>query len=206
MPKTLTVQTYSLAELKEAHPEAYERVHERWKEGQSGDIPWSEETMDSLKAVVKACGGRLTDWSIGAYAQSHCSVSVDDEDGDTGKPKDARWFRREVLKPNGYIRANGHPYFPGNCAFTGYCADDTFLEAAYKALQEGETLTEALEGLADVAREMMEADLEQAESEESMEANWGDNRYLEDGEEAPNGYRSLTQATFTNHEHKKDSP
>src|SRR5690606_38737579 len=121
-----TIQVYSLAELKERFPEAYARVHERWKNN-LGDVPWAEETMDSLQAVVDAAGGSLEDWSIGAYARSYIRVRVDDEDED-GTPKDARWFRLNVLKPNGYVKKNGHVAFPGHCRFTGYYADDAFLE------------------------------------------------------------------------------
>ena len=176
MTKDITV--YTLEELKDANPEAFEKVHEKWKEG--CDTPWSDELLESLKAVVDACGGTLKNWSIGAYSPSSIDVRVNDEDEDDDA-KDARWFRLNVLKPHGYTKANGHAQFPGLCAFTGYCADDDLLEAVYKNLQAGDTLTEALEGLADVCRQHMEDDLEQHQQEDPMLANWGDRLFTIDG-------------------------
>lgn len=187
-----TVDVYKLTELKEVSPKGYERVHDRWREGCDGDS-WTSETMDSLKAVVEACNGTLRDWSIGAYSHSSMNVRAEDyTDEDEEAPrtlKDAEWFLHNVLKPHGYVKDTGFGRlsadFPGHCAFTGYCADDSFLEAAYKAMCSGETLTEALEGLASVASKMFEDDLEQEQDEESMLANWGDNEYTIDGEDAP---------------------
>lgn len=187
MPTTVTKTGYTLAELKESHPDAYARVHRKWQElTYSDSAPWSDETMDSLKAVVEACGGTLEDWSIGTDSGT-CTVRVEDEyeyenaSGCHAAPKGPAWFRREVLKPHGYTKPNGRPDFPGICAFTGYCADDSFMERAYERIRKGDTLTEALESLASLASEMMADDMEQAANEESMEANWGDNLYDEEG-------------------------
>ena len=181
-----TRTVYTLNELRTAHPEAYAEVHERWKAGCAEDAaPWTDETMDSLKAVVKACGARLTDWSIGAWAPSHVCVDVSDEtDDDEPRRKDAAWLVEAVLKPAGYADGTGAAHFPGLCVWTGYCADDAMIEAVHKALVDGDTLTEALEGLADVAREEMEANAEQQEEEDSMLANWSDREYTADGREA----------------------
>ena len=191
-----TIEAYTLAELKSSHPDGYERAHNRWKEQQGDDIPWTAETMDSLKAVIAEFGGILNDWSIGAYnSESFVSVSVSDEfekwftddEGDEDYhmiQKDAQWAIDSVLKPLGYPVSNvGHIHakFPGLCKLTGYCADDDMLESVYKALEQGETLTDALQGLADVARIAMESNLEQQQSEDSMIANWEDFHFLADG-------------------------
>jgi hypothetical protein len=174
MPQT--IETFSLEELKTAHPEVYAKIHERWKETcADGNTVWGDETIDSLKAVVKACGGQLDEWDISPYGNSHVYVKGISDD------KDRAWFLRNVLKPNGYVKKNGHADFPGHCIFTGYCADDNFLEAVWKSLQKGDTLKEALEGLASDAQRMLEEDVEQSQEEDSMLANWGDNRYTESG-------------------------
>lgn len=191
MPRTITRTVYTLAELNTMFPQAYERVHARWVKAcdESGDVPWSSETMASLKAVVAACGGTIKDYSIGPYSPSYLRILAEDyterEDGSEGSVKDAAWLRREVLKPKGYTKKNGHAYFPGLCAWTGYCADDHFIQAIYTAMRDGDTLTEALEGLADVAAKVMEDDADQDRNAETMLANWGDNYYDEDGEEVP---------------------
>ena len=176
-----TIELFTPEELKQMAPDAYARVLAQWAECVAQDeMPWSGEIMDSLKAVVGACGGTLTDWSIGAYGPSSCTVRVDDEDDD-GNQKGPKWFLREVLTPLGYVK-DGAASFPGLCKLTGVCYDDDFLEAAHKELTQGRTLTQALEGLASDAERMMAADLEQAQDEESMLANWGDSaRWTIDG-------------------------
>jgi len=189
--KTRTVETYTLDELKDAHPETYVKLHEKWRElVANDDAPWGDETMDSLKATVKACGALLHNWSIGAYAPCSMTVGVQDDfiDGNDEESaeirKDEGWFFDHVLKGLGYTRdSQGKVEFPGLCPFTGYCADDAFLEHVYKQLQRGNTLTDALESLADVAGKMVEDDLEQMQEEDSMLANWGENQYDKDGRE-----------------------
>lgn len=184
MPQQVTA--YTLSELKDAAPDAFERVHKEWAE-LCDEIPWADETMDSLKAVISACGARLKDWSVGPEShRSYLKVDADDgyaPDGDENADcldKDAAWMLWEILTPLGYVK-DGAADFPGHCKLTGYCADDDFLEATYKALQGGDTLTEALEGLAHDAARMMESDLEQKQDEDSMLANWGDRLYTIDG-------------------------
>ena len=188
MAKTITI--YTPAELKEQYPAAYEKVLKAWAEavGDSGDIPWSGETIDSLKQVIEACGFELRDWRIGPYSPSYVKVSGDDDyypdnygDDDEPRAKDADWYLTNVLAPLGYVN-DGKAHFPGLCKLTGYGADDDLLESVYKSLLSGRTLTEALEDLADDVRRMFEADLEQQQDEESMLANWGDSLFTEHGE------------------------
>jgi len=180
--KVETRNLYTLAELREQYPDAYAKVLRRWEEDAyaSGEIPWVDETMDSAKAVIEACGGTLRDYYVGPWAQGHFRVEVEDDD-DRGRRKGRDWLRREVLKPNGYTDRRGRATFPGLCRWTGYCADDGFLEAVWRDVCRGATLTEALEGLESDVRHEMEANFEQATSEESMEANWGDAWFTEDG-------------------------
>lgn len=188
MPTEVKVTGYTLAEIETAHPEAFERIHDRWRDLVYRDqAPWADETMDSLRAVIDAAGGSLDDWSIGPDSGS-CSVGIDDHytyhnaSGEHSAPCGARWFRREVLAPLGYVRPDGRAYFPGLCKLTGYYADDAFLEDAYRSLRKGETLREALEGLAHVASRMMADDLEQQAGRDGMFANWGDRLFDEHGD------------------------
>ena len=185
--ETTTRTLYTLGELKAKFPDAYAKVHARWMDACATDeTPWSEETMDSLKACVKACGATLKDWSIGAYSYSSVKVECDDEyEDDAGEfhAKDHTWLLREVLAPNGYAK-DCKPDFPGLCKWTGYCADDSMIEAVHGAMVGGATLSDALESLADVAREEMESNCDQARSEEDMEANWEENEYEENGDDA----------------------
>jgi|GEM_PF-2876061 len=176
MSKQVTV--YNLAELSRMFPVAVKRVHEQWADlvARTSDTPWADETFASLRAVVDRCGGKLVDWSIGAY--SACSARVQ---GIDDHERDREWFLRNVLCPLGYVSENGRVRFPGVCGLTGYYADDVLLEETWAALNGGKTLTHALEGLATVAGRMMESNLEQRQSEDNMFANWGERFFTADG-------------------------
>ena len=171
------INVYNLIELKEQFAQAYERVLKRWSDAvaESGDIPWSREVMDSLKAVIELFGGELADWQIGPYGPCSATVrGIEDEEWTSQRLLD------EVLTPLGYARdRQGH--FPGLCKLTGYCADDDFLEGVYERVTAGQPLTSALESLAGDAGKMMEADLEQQQDGDSMLANWGDRHFTEAG-------------------------
>lgn len=204
--RTTTVTLYTLSELKELHPEGYANVLERWQGYCSrSESPWASETMDSIKATVKAFNSTLTDYSLGTGGYSYLRVSVPDlkyeytdEHGDEyidgdGEPvylsqedAEAR-FVTDVLTKLGYDRdaVTGHFKFPGLCPLTGYCADEDFIQSvADDVLEDGDSLKDALQNLSTVAVRMMEADEEQQRSEETMEMNWGNMEFEEDGTEA----------------------
>ncbi len=82
--QTLTITTYSISELKELFPAGYDSALSHWQDRESYDlgIPWQDETIDSLKAVLKAAGVTLRDWSLGAYNRgNHISISFTGFDG-----------------------------------------------------------------------------------------------------------------------------
>lgn len=198
--KSVTATVYTLEELQEQFPDSYEKVVERWRERAASDpcLPWRDETMDSFKAVIHACDGELTDWQIGPHYPSHCSVSCEDL---SGKRAAVRMWRN-VLAPNGYKRNGWNVEFPGNCPFTGYCADEQMLQIVWNELVAGESLKDALECLASVAQQCMENDLEQWMDEESMWANWEDLSFYENGNEVPHYILDMNR----NHEdaHSRD--
>lgn len=184
--RRVTKKIFTLAELKAEHPDAYERVLKAERDSQE-DIPWQDETFDSMKACIEACGATLKDWSIGAYSPSHVRVEVQDdyrrrETGET-TPKGVPWLIESVLKPNGYLDHLGAPSFPGVCKWTGYCVDDDMIEAVYEAMRDGSNLSDALEGLADKARETLEAEDEYQRSEEAIAERLCDREYDANGDE-----------------------
>jgi hypothetical protein len=190
MTKQETRTLYTIEEIRDRFPDAYDKIREDWCDAvdQSGDTPWSEEIMGSLEATIAACGAELTDWSIGPYSPSDLTVSVDDffEDGeDTEEKKDSAWFFDTILRPFGYkAHKEKGVDFPGLCPLTGICFDDDFLESVYQDLQRDCTLSESLENLADRSREKMEEEIEGEKDEEWMLGALSDMWYTEDGEEA----------------------
>lgn len=181
-----TIEVYTLEELQEKNPEAYARVLSKWEKSCDEDsfCPWQDECMASLRAIVKACHGKLVDWRLRPYSPGFIKVELADEerDRDLGEAADSVWFLRHVLEPHGYkMDAAGKVEFPGLCPFTGYCLDDDLLESVWKYLQtvfpvrpSGDSLKEALENLEGVIREHFEDSCEQQRGEDSMMANWGD--------------------------------
>lgn len=199
MPRQETRTLYTLDEMRTIHPNGYEKICERWINQcrESSYVPWSDEIMDSLKAVMNKCDAKLTDWKIGPWSPSFVTIRVDDEyqpDDDSSDPlsaepstlrKDSEWFYETILRPLGYNRCPERGVeFPGLCPLTGVCFDDDMLQHVYERLARNESLTEALESLAGVASRMMESECEAQENEENMHANWGDLWFTEDGKEA----------------------
>lgn len=212
--QTIEIQLFTIQELKELHPDGYKRALEKHeRDACRFEIPWQDEICDSLKALVEAAGLRLRDWSIGAYSRgSFCRVSF--ENGDAGQltgkrafawlennlfaPLRIPWKGKERWRLAAYNRGyhSCHPkgadvrtcYSAGRvqpAPFTGYYADDVYIDHLRDSLKCGLTLKRAFEALADKAQELLEEECEQAQSEEAfLERCEIENRqFTEDGEE-----------------------
>jgi len=182
--RTVTVTLYTLAELKLAHPKGFAKVLRDWRDSCRSNPDDLSDLLASLRAVVKACGGSLTEWSIGSDS-SRLTVDLPERetDGELDTDSDFLWFLESVLKPNGYDTLHFPVVFSGLCPFTGYCADDDFLESIYRSLRNGMPLHRALETLHEVCTRHEQEEAESQESEETMLANWGDNEYTANGDE-----------------------
>jgi hypothetical protein len=81
--KTKVVNIYSASELKTENPEGFESAHDRYKEDcMNFGIAWTDEIMDSLKAVFKASDLRLKDYSIDGYGYSYVRFDMEDDTRD----------------------------------------------------------------------------------------------------------------------------
>lgn len=179
MPKKITV--YSPAELHKKNPEAFERAKERFIQDECNafGVPWQDEIMDSLKAIYKHSGIELKDWSISGDCPSQSDVRLEfpygygageQEVRDLSGQRALAWIENNLLskfriKDNSMQKYNKgypkgfRPYSIGNvkpCPFTGYCADDEFIDALLKSVKSGDTLGEAYSNLAYVAGKMFE--------------------------------------------------
>lgn len=191
-----TINVYSPAELKESFPDAFEKAHRKWAYNQN-EIPWADETMDSLQGLFKATSGvHLKNWSIGAYSYSYIELEWDNEDvKDFTGARAMAWMENNLLgdlriKANSknYYKYNNsyrsidaehikrfgkicRPYMIGKikpAPFTGYYADDEYLDAVLDCIKSGMTLEDSFLSLADTARKLFESDLEGAQSEEEF--------------------------------------
>ncbi len=177
--KEITI--YTLEELEEVNEEAFNKVLAEWATYVKTDrdyVPWSDETIDSLRHVVEACGATLGGVSICPF-YGNSSITVKTPNIGTDTPDDWVWVN--VLQKYKYLNDNGEAYFPGLCAFTGYCGDDDMLESVWEDVSTGSSLRDALHNLAGVAQKMMEDDIEQDCERESMLINWGEQEYTIDG-------------------------
>jgi hypothetical protein len=171
--KTLTINTYSINELKELFPAAYKKVLKNWEENEgSGEyVPWADEIFESMKATIEAFNGTLKDWTLGLDG-SYIKVEIDEDEEAIDKGWNEIQFVENKLNILGYTKDNGIYKFPGLCLFTGYCADEDFIEHVYKSVKVGDPLKEAVESLAVVYQKLIGAELESFASEESMLANY----------------------------------
>jgi len=194
---TITISTFKFSELTE---DIQEKVieRERSKREEYGDIPWLEETVDSLKALINAIHGiTLKDWNIGAYNQNNY-IRIDFDEDATGELTGKRafaWLENNLLsylripwygKERWKLSKYGSYYRAGMvkpCPFTGYCFDEDLLDLLKKALLQGDTVKDALLGLADETRFMLEKEAEYYMSEEAIKEDLENNgeNYTEDG-------------------------
>jgi hypothetical protein len=84
------------------------------------------------------------------------------------------------------VRKYGKYYRPGlihSCPFTGFHADDVYIEALREAVRSGDTLKEAFEGLANECARLLEEEAEYQASEESFVvcSQSNETQFTEDG-------------------------
>lgn len=182
-----TIKVYSPSELKKKHPEGFERAHE-WYKSHDAEIPWQGEIMDSLKAVFDASGINLRDWSIDAYGYSYVKFSMNDEVRDLSGNRALAWLENNLINDlrikhtpmffkavewhkneRAHLAQYGKYYRAGMikpCPFTGVCFDEDYIESLFKSINEGDSLGEAYDNLANVAAKLFQNEIEAQQSEE----------------------------------------
>lgn len=157
--KTVKTELYSFKELS---PEAQSHVlAQRAEEIQSDPDNFTlSEAMDSLKAIVAACGEKLSDWSVGPYVSHNYARVRHDAEWDGGHQTQAHFLR--VLLAHGYTRPARFADLqtPGICGFTGVCFDEDLVEAMWQCLLEGGSLSDAADRAADRIQSICEDDLD----------------------------------------------
>lgn len=132
---------------------------------------FADETLDTLKKMAEAFGGKLTNWSIDFFG-GHSATQFDMPDYD----------REDIAASFEKLDTN-------NCPLTGYFLDIDALEAAKKAFDEGVySLTEIMQIGADAAIKSAQSDCEALFTPEVMAENCEANDYWfdENGRMLPN--------------------
>ena len=158
---------YTAAELKDKFPTAFENALEQYRERQGAERPaWNGEICASGRAAVEAAGLTLRDWSVDGGNPSASFYRIDgfgnsyDENatGDYTGRKAREWINAAFAHALEGKRLNWRGREPGNCPFTGYCADDDVLDGIKAAIKSGDTLREAFEGIAFTVAKICEAE------------------------------------------------
>jgi len=179
-----TIEVYTPAELKEHYPEGFEKAHSDYNYNNI-DIPWSDDTIESMKQVFKAANIALRDWSIDGI-NPRCSYVKFDIETATGELTGQRaiaWLENNLFwklrtpwgmkKIKDRVRYHHAPGSIPECPLTGYCADDDYLDALTKEILDGSTIKEAFQNLGYVAGKILEGEIEYMQSEEYfIENDW----------------------------------
>lgn len=129
MTRTVTTTIYQFSEL----PEATQRkIINRWRDHDT--FSWGDEWHDSLKGFTEAAPVRIRDWRVG-YPGTHISFDMTgdyaDEVGALSGVRAWKW-----LMNNGFA-----DLAKGDCPFTGYCGDESLLDAVRTALANPGNIT-----------------------------------------------------------------
>ena len=197
----LSLTSYSIHELKEMHPQGYSRALDKHRDECSEEIPWQSEIFESLKGLYDAAGVRMKKYSLGICNRSNgitaeFSGDYSEETADLCGKRAMAWLENNLLSSlripwkgerRDEVRKYGKYYRPGMvkpCPFTGYCADDSFLESLLRDIRKGDTLREAFESLADEYVKLLESEDENQRSEEYFldRCDCDDATFDEDGE------------------------
>lgn len=203
--RTQTIKIYKFNELsKKAKEYAIEQYRNK-----NSEIFWADETIESLKSLFNACNGvKLKDYSLGEYNSSLEVEFSYDEVGELSGKRAFAWIENNLLcnirikkgidnlknrvwlsdcvknpkhKQGAFIRFEGTIK---DCPFTGYCADDVFLDSLLKDIKQGCDLKTAFEGLATTYQKIIQNEIEYQNSDEyiieHMECN--DYEFTKDGE------------------------
>lgn len=187
------IKLYRFTELSE---EAKKRVIEREITSRQNDseIPWRDETFDSLKSLFEHThGAKLLDYSLGMY-EGYLKVDLGDAENLTGA-RALGWIENNLLSGLRMTRAKylskrkeyfGYGLRVGKipeCPLTGYCADEDYLEDLKKGILEGDTLKEAFQGLASTYSRLLESEYKAYTSEEYVREDLEnmDTEYTKDG-------------------------
>lgn len=168
------------------------QAFEVWAADRQGlEIPWLDETHDSLKGLLDALGVQAM-WDIGPFQHSSLKLRGDHNWFSLTGARALGWWENNVLSPHrvpwtGKERWKMSKYGQRageiiSCPFTGYFLDDLLLRKVQEALVDGDSLRQAVEGLASVVASVLEEEYEYSVSRDAYleQADWYEYR-IEDG-------------------------
>lgn len=168
--ETIKRELFTFDELSD---DVKEKVLQEFRERNSREIFWQEEIFQSLKELFKNCNNiTLKNYQLGGQG-SHLKLEFNyDEVADFSGSRAMAWIENNLLsdlrisftgtKRREY-RKYGKYYYAGKikpCPFTGYCADEDYLEKLIKSIKSGMTLKDSFCDLAEVYNKLVEQEEE----------------------------------------------
>lgn len=202
------MKTIKVYQFKELSKKAKEYAINQYR-NKNHEIFWQDETIKSLKGLFEHCNSvRIKNYSLGEY-NSWLQVEFNrEEEGQLSGKRAVAWLENNLLTKlrykagidnikkrvfvSNFVKSINHPQGAfihqigdlKECAFTGYCADDDFLDDLIKEVKQGADLKTAFEGLAITYQKIIQGEIEYQNSDEyiaeTLEANEYD--FMEDGE------------------------
>lgn len=169
--KTIKINLYSYNELTE---NAKNRALENWRNMEYAGSHWQAENLESLKQGLLHFDFELTGWSIDYYCATNAYLKITGHTEDTRELSGVRLWK--YLHNNNYLE-----YFckyneqiqnvlDGNCPFTGYCADECFLNPIRQFMKTpcDQSFIELMEQCCSKVLEIMEEDYQYQTSEDYL--------------------------------------
>lgn len=156
MTRTVEITLYQFDELDQR---AQEMIISHWRN--NDQFHWQEEWRDSLDAFARIAPITIRDWSVG-YRDTYVTFDMNDEIADLAGNDAAQW-----LIDHGWQKLSQGQ----DCPFTGYCGDESLLDAIRTALANPAAISSLQsvfdDALQDWAR-AFEADVDYWHSEEAI--------------------------------------
>lgn len=193
--RTETIKLYKFDELSD---EAKERALRDYQDQEDTGTSWQEENFDS---IVKGCehfGFKLNNYSFSYYNASFATFDLEFVEsntpywiGDPQEPEMAGKRLKKYLDNSGRLnywnthRKQNAYLLAGYCPFTGYCADEIFLDPIREFVEspDGRTFQELIEDCCAKVFRYMESDYDYQMSEQyfAEECDANEYEFTEDG-------------------------
>jgi hypothetical protein len=160
--KTLTV--YTVDELREKFPKAWERVLNTERQRNARDMFEQDDICTSFRKLFIVAGLPLEDWRIGydSCDKSWCQVAIgtfgaspDDDDAGANMRggRAIAWLENNLLTKLRAVKGDKYNKVGAvrSCPLTGVCYDDDFIEHVQARVKSGDTLRDAFESCAQLA-------------------------------------------------------
>lgn len=151
--RTETLQLFKFSELSD---DAKQIAIEQWRNDTAADpIAWQDELLYSFKAVFKTASVTLKDYELSLCSYSSVKIEMDQEVYDLTGARALAWLENNFLSKLRVTRAeylkNRKDYFRygyrvgkiKDCPLTGYCADESFIDALIESIKTGDCLGDA---------------------------------------------------------------